>query len=148
MICICIPSRGRSKLIRGTVSSILDHAKNKKNVIVKYYLNDDDPDLESYKIYLGKMQRIYGDSVQYIVGPDQSPVYSWNLLAESTEADFYMLAGDEVTFKTKRWDSKIKECKEKYSDGIFVILASYLIPKVLIVLSQEVNPVAQIVVVF
>lgn len=123
MICICIPSRGRPSFIPGTVSSILDRADNKKNVIVKYYINDDDPDLKSYISYLKNMQNVYGDSVQYIVGPDQSPVYSWNLIAESTKADFYMLAGDEVTFKTKGWDKTIKECKEKYPDGIFVVAA-------------------------
>ena len=102
MICICIPSRGRPGFIPQTVKKILDNANNKSNVIVKYYINDDDPDLKHYETNLKEMQTRYGDSVQYIVGPDQSPVYSWNLIAESTEADFYMLAGDEVQFKMCR----------------------------------------------
>jgi hypothetical protein len=90
-------------------------------VIVKWYINDDDPELETYLKHLKNLQSKWGTSVQYMVGPDQSPVYSWNLIAESTEADFFMLAGDEINIKTKGWDSKIKECKKKYPDGIFVI---------------------------
>ena len=123
MICICIPSRGRPGFIPQTVKKILDNANNKSNVIVKYYINDDDPDLKHYETNLKEMQTRYGDSVQYIVGPDQSPVYSWNLIAETTEADYYMLAGDEVQFKTRGWDSLIIQCKDKHPDGIFVIAA-------------------------
>ena len=123
MICICIPSRGRPGFIKETIKKILDNADNKENVIVKYYINDDDPDLKSYEASLEEMQNKYGSSVQYIIGPDQSPVYSWNFIAESTEADFYMLAGDEVQFKTKGWDSIISRCKDKHPDGILVIAA-------------------------
>lgn len=123
MICICIPSRGRPVFIKETVKKILDNADNKENVIVKYYINDDDPDIQSYETSLKEMQNKYGNSVQYIIGPDQSPVYSWNLIAETTVADYYMLAGDEVQFKTKGWDSLITQCKDKHPDGIFVIAA-------------------------
>jgi len=123
MICICIPSRGRPAFIKNTVSMILDNAYNRKNVIVKYYVNDDDPDLKFYLAHLQEMQNKYGESVQYIVGPDQSPVYSWNLIAESTDADFFMLAGDEIQFKTKHWDQMIEDCKKLYPDGIFAIAA-------------------------
>jgi len=100
---------------------ILENADFKENVIVKYYINDDDPDLQDYKKSLKNMQSIYGNSVQYMIGPDQSPVYSWNLIAEETEADFYMLAGDEIRFKSKGWDSTIMQCKDRYPDGIFVV---------------------------
>ena len=112
MICICIPSRGRPAFIKNTVSMILDNAYNRENVIVKYYVNDDDPDLKFYLAHLQEMQNKYGESVQYIVGPDQSPVYSWNLIAESTDADFFMLAGDEIQFKTKEQRQLEREKEE------------------------------------
>lgn len=123
MICICIPSRGRPKLISNTVSKILNHANDSKKVIVKYYINDDDPDVNEYKSKIEELKLRWGDSVQYIIGPDQSPVYSWNLIAENTKADYYMLAGDEIEFKTVGWDDMIYDCKKKFSDGIFVIAA-------------------------
>ena len=56
MICICIPSRGRPGFIQETIKKILDNADNKENVIVKYYINDDDPDLQSYEKLLDEMQ--------------------------------------------------------------------------------------------
>lgn len=121
MICICIPSRGRPKYTHQTVTQILSMAQDPQQVIVKYYLNDDDPELAKYITALETLKTKWHDSVQWTVGPDQSPVYSWNLLAESTEADYYMLAGDEIEFKTRHWDTMICDCKKKYPDGIFVI---------------------------
>ena len=42
MICIAIPTRGRPQYLEKLVTSALDMANNKSNVIIKYYLNDDD----------------------------------------------------------------------------------------------------------
>ena len=121
MICICIPSRGRPYLVRDTVNRALQQADDSKSVIIKWYINDDDPEVAKYVTHLENLQSKWGTSVQYMIGPDQSPVYSWNFIAENTEADFFMLAGDEINIKTQGWDSKIKECKNRYPDGIFAI---------------------------
>tara|TARA_A100000171_G_C2110822_1_gene134942 strand:+ start:54 stop:755 length:702 start_codon:yes stop_codon:yes gene_type:complete len=120
-ICVCIPSRGRSKFVERLVKSAYKNCNNKNNVIVKYYLNEDDDQIDYYKDQLKIMQKKHGDGVQYQIGPDQNTVYSWNRLAESVEADFYMLAGDEVQFVTKDWDTKIFAVKEQWPDGIFCV---------------------------
>ena len=107
MICIAIPTRGRPQYLEKLVTSALDMANNKSNVIIKYYLNDDDNQLKFYKNILTNLQSTYGKSVQYEIGPDQNTILSWNEMCENTEADYYMLAGDEVVFETQDWDLKL-----------------------------------------
>ena len=119
MICICIPSRGRPNFLKQLVSSAFDTAKNKKNICVRYYLNDNDPLLGEYENTLKALVETYGEGVQWKVGPDQNTVLSWNEIAESIEADYYMLAGDEVIFETTDWDILFEDTKKQYPDGIF-----------------------------
>lgn len=119
MICIAIPSRGRPEFLERLCGTAKATANNWKEVVIKYYLNDDDPLLGQYKKTLKKLHKQHGDSVQWEIGPDQNTIQSWNQLCESTDADYYMLAGDEIQFITQDWDTKIKETKNKYPDGIF-----------------------------
>ena len=46
MICIAIPSRGRPSFLKRVLETASQTADNWEEVIVKYYLNDDDPDLK------------------------------------------------------------------------------------------------------
>lgn len=123
-ICICIPSRGRPEFLERLVSTAFSTCGDKNSVIIKYYINDDDPKLSDYNKIFTNLQKKYGNNVQYNIGPDQNTVLSWNMIAESVDADFYMLAGDEVQFITREWEQKIFKVKEKYSDGIVCISTS------------------------
>lgn len=120
-ICICIPTRGRPEYLERLVESAYTTALDQSNVIVKYYLNEDDKKLKDYIDILTRLQKKYGSNIQYEIGPDCNTVLSWNMLAESTDADFYMLAGDEIQFMTEHWEQKIFNVKTKYPDGIFCI---------------------------
>ena len=119
MICIAIPSRGRPEFLERPCGTARATANNWEQVVIKYYLNDDDPLLGQYKKTLKKLHKQHGDSVQWEIGPDQNTIQSWNQLCESTDADYYMLAGDEIHLITQHWDTKITETKNKYPDGIF-----------------------------
>ena len=119
MICIAIPSRGRPSFLKRVIETASQTADNWEEVIVKYYLNDDDPDLKKYTKTLQGLQTTHGPSVQWEIGPDQNTVQSWNMLCENTQADYYMLAGDEIQFVTQGWDTKVIQTKQDYPDGIF-----------------------------
>ena len=119
MICIAIPSRGRPDYVNRLIATAHSTAANWERVRIKYYLNDDDPHLKHYEKNLRRQHDTLGDAVQWEVGPDQNTVQSWNMICESISADYYMLAGDEIKFKTVGWDNKIKETKSQYPDGIF-----------------------------
>jgi len=77
------------------------------------YLNEDDPELEKYQYLI--------DSKHIIVGPDRSPVFSWNKLAENAKYDILMLQGDDAWFETNNWALKVIEAFEQYPDKIVFV---------------------------
>jgi hypothetical protein len=111
MISILTPSRSRPTLAK----RMMDSAKKTagREIEIKFYLNDDDPDLEEYKSFLREDE--------YIVGPNQSTSYSWNLLAELAKYDIFFLVGDDVCFQTDNWVEKITNAFEKYPDKIVCV---------------------------
>lgn len=114
MISILCPSRGRPELAQRMIKTINETASNHKKIEIKLYLNDDDPRLEKYKELL--------EEKYYTVGPNQSPAYSWNLLADEASHDILFLAGDDIMFKTTNWDLKFKECFDRYEDKICMVV--------------------------
>lgn len=110
-ITICCPSRGRPNLAKRMLDTALSTADNPELVDVKFYLNDDDIELPNYELVLDK----------YKIGNDRSTVYSWNQLAEQSNSHLYMLAGDDIQFMTKGWDTKFMSQFDKYKDGVFCI---------------------------
>lgn len=110
-ITICCPSRGRPELAERMANTALATADNPDAVNIKFYLNDDDPTLPTYCRLIQNYQ----------IGVDQSPVFSWNQLAEQSTSYLYMLAGDDIQFITKGWDSRFMSQLQQYPDGIFCI---------------------------
>jgi len=85
-------------------------------VEVLLYLNDDDPELDAYKQLI--------DAEHLIVGPDRSPAYSWNRLAELAKYDYLFLMGDDAWFETPDWDSKLIKAFDPYPDKIAMVFPS------------------------
>jgi len=114
MISFCCPSRGRPLWAKRLVDSAT--ATQKGNTEFLFYLNDDDRYLEQYKDLL--------DEKHYVVGPNQSTCFSWNLMAEKATNDVVMLMGDDVQVKTENWDQIIVDEINKYDDKILMVVPS------------------------
>jgi hypothetical protein len=111
MISILCPSRGRPELAAKMVATAQKTANTKIQILL--YLNEDDPSLEEYKKLINnKIIRI---------GPDRSPAYSWNKLAEEAKHDICFLIGDDASFNTPGWDSIIIEEFKKWPDKIVCV---------------------------
>ncbi len=108
MISILCPSRGRPDLAKKMIESALSTATAPIEILL--YLNEDDPELEKYKKLIS--------SKYYQIGPDRSPGYSWNKLAEECHGDILFLLGDDATFETKGWDRLVEEEFSKIPDRI------------------------------
>lgn len=80
---------------------------------VLFYLNDDDPKLQEYFNLIPRNH--------IIVGPDRSPCYSWNKLAELAQHDILMLQGDDAWFETENWALKVKQAFDQYEDKIVFV---------------------------
>lgn len=108
MISVLCPSRGRPELAKKMCDSAFALAGAPIQVL--FYLNDDDPELPKYKELI--------PSQYLIVGPDRSPAYSWNKLAELARYDILFLMGDDAWFETEDWAIKIGKVFDQYPDKI------------------------------
>ncbi len=129
-ICIAVPSRGRARIMwKGRDISLperlcrtaFDTAKDPDNVIIKYYINDDDDSLEQYNIEFEPLLKKYEGNLIVETGPDQSTVQSWNKICASVDADLSMISGDEIQFKTQGWDEKMRETRRGHEHGVYAM---------------------------
>jgi hypothetical protein len=111
MISILTPSRSRPQLAHRMITSAIRTAGCKIEIML--YLNDDDPFLDDYK-------KLF-DSSMYIIGPNQSTSYSWNLMAEKAKYDILFLVGDDCKFETENWVQLILDAFKKYPDKIVCV---------------------------
>ena len=114
MISILCPSRGRPDLAKKMIDSAVALAATDIEILL--YINDDDPELNRYKELI--------DSKYIILGPDRSPAYSWNRLAELAKHDYYFLMGDDAWFETQDWDLKLIQAFDQYPDKIAMVFPS------------------------
>jgi hypothetical protein len=111
MISILCPSRGRPELAKRMIETVQSTASLPVEILL--YLNDDDPELERYKALIS--------SEHYQIGPDRSPGYSWNRLAEICQGEILFLMGDDATFETKGWDKLVEHEFSKIPDRIVCV---------------------------
>lgn len=124
MISILTPSRSRPALAKRMKDSAFSCPGC--TIDIKFYLNEDDPLLDDYKAFL--------TPTQYIIGPNQSTSFSWNLMAEQATYDILFLVGDDAQFTTHEWGRIVLFAFEQYKDKIACVYPR--VPK----LSKNKNP--------
>lgn len=111
MISILTPSRSRPELAKRMYLSAKKYAET--DIQILFYLNEDDPLLQDYVSFLKESE--------YLVGPNQSTCYSWNIMAKQSKHDILFLVGDDAKFETKSWDKIVLDAFDLYSDKIACI---------------------------
>lgn len=114
MISILCPSRGQPNLAAKMVNTAVALAGVEIEVIL--YLNDDDPTLQQYFELI--------DPKYITVGPDRSPIYSWNIMAEQAKYEYLFLIGHDGWFETQDWATKIVKHFDNYPDKIAFVFPS------------------------
>jgi len=112
VISIVCPSRGRPKLAKKMIDSFLNNPGCEVEILL--YLNEDDSKLKEYKILI--------DSKHYSIGPDRSPGYSWNLLAQQAKYDIIFLMGDDAYNTTDNWGEIVLKTFDLYKDKIVMVV--------------------------
>jgi hypothetical protein len=112
VISIVCPSRGRPKLAKKMIDSFLKNPGCEVEILL--YLNEDDSKLKEYKILI--------DSKHYSIGPDRSPGYSWNLLAQQAKYDIIFLMGDDAYNTTDNWGEIVLKTFDLYKDKIVMVV--------------------------
>lgn len=109
MISVLFPSRGRPHNIARMVNSARDTASDPSNVEFSIYLDDDDLHSIAESKALG---------IEHItVGPRIVLSQMWNKAYEVAQGPIYMHGGDDIVFRTERWDDYVetafRACKDK-----------------------------------
>jgi hypothetical protein len=112
MISVVCPSRGRPQLAKRMIDSLLKNPGCEVEILL--YLNEDDSKLQEYKNLI--------DNKFISVGPDRSPGYSWNLLAEKSKYDIIFLMGDDAYNTTDNWGEIVLRTFDLYKDKIVMVV--------------------------
>ena len=119
MITLCCPSRGRPQLAKRMYDKAMEFCTDKKNIEILLYVNEDD---ETLSKYLSLFHKLPG--VKVIVGPHQSPSFSWNQLARKAKHDLICLIGDDVQIETANWEKIIQQQFDSVDDKILMVVPS------------------------
>jgi hypothetical protein len=111
-ISILCPTRGRPENVRPIDQSSRDIRRSTRNSL---YVDDDDAQCSSGEAHIDDWAP---DNRKIVVGPRITLSDMWNKCAEVATGDILMVCGDDVVFRTKGWDSMVKQAFASYPDRI------------------------------
>lgn len=113
MISVLFPSRGRPRNIIRMVESARKTALYPEKIEFSIYLDDDDAHSIAEARTLG---------IEHItVGPRITLSKMWNKAHEVAKGPIYMHGGDDIVFKTERWDDYVECAFETSRDKILLV---------------------------
>lgn len=116
MISIIFPTKNRPKNVTRFVDSIFDTADNVSNIELCIYLDDDDT--LSIPVVQQTAERI---ATQALQGNIKIGSHMYNELYRIATGEIFMFAADDIVFRTKGWDTIVKNKFEEYADKILFI---------------------------
>ena len=122
-ISILTPTRNRPNNCERFIKSIYNTASQRDRVELLFYVDKDDPAVETYKSLHDHCQTEYKDfyKIEFVIGEPQSVSISWNDLAEKCTGDVIAMGNDDLIYQTDGWDSLLEiELQRYYVDKIYV----------------------------
>ena len=123
---IIVPTRKRPVAVCELVETIFNTCDNIDLVEVLFYIDPDDSDSKSCIISLIDK---YGDNIKYTSSNEELKLsqmwnYAYNTLSTG---DIIMLCGDDARFRTKSWDTLIRDEFLKQDDRIVLVYGDDMI---------------------
>jgi len=122
-ISILTPTRNRPNNCERFIKSIYNTSANRNNVELLFYVDDDDPALNSYLSLDKHCQTEYPDfyRIQFIKGEPKSVSISWNDMAEQCKGDVLIMGNDDLVYATDGWDYILEQELKKFNeDNVYV----------------------------
>lgn len=117
MISLLLPSRLRPENVRRMVKSALDTADNPKDIEIIVRLDSDDPTADDLMENPPSQTRVF-------VGERGVLSEMWNECYALSKGNILMHCGDDIIFRTKRWDSVVKDTFKEYPDNIVFVFGN------------------------
>lgn len=120
-ISILTPTRNRPNNCERFIKSIYSTCSERKNIELLFYIDNDDPALETYRSLHTHCQEEYKDfaTVKFVVGEPISVSKSWNEIAELSTGDVMIMGNDDLIYRTDGWDNILEKELEKFRNGEF-----------------------------
>jgi glycosyl transferase/beta-hydroxylase protein BlmF len=101
------------------IQSVLDTVNHPERIELCFYIDEDDPQRESYC----RMFPDYEKKIECRVYIDEpmSVSKSWNLIAEDCTGDILKMGNDDILYRTKGWDDRLDQEAAKFPDDIYVM---------------------------
>jgi len=125
-IAIVLPTRNRPDLLERFISSVYRTSSKKDHV--KFYLYVDDDDILTPKA-VSKLQARYKDKIFVYTGPRIILSATVNMLLPFIEEDIIFCGGDDLIFRTKKWDQMVISKFDEIEDKIAMVYGNDLYQK-------------------
>ena len=117
------PTRSRATRAVDFAESAIRTAKHPERLELLFYLDDNDPELQSY--YKGmdalKGRLVEAGNIQITEGPEVGVPRATNVLANKSKSEIIMYTSDDQVYIDHGWDSRLDKEVAKYPDRIFCI---------------------------
>jgi glycosyltransferase involved in cell wall biosynthesis len=124
MISIIVPTRNRPQNVKRLIKSVINTADNVNDIEFVFFVDEDDqltvPVLSEFtdKIQIKATQ---GESPKD--GIPTSKSFMHNALLQDSVGPIIHQGADDVVYKTKGWDSKVKAAFDRFEDKIALVYA-------------------------
>lgn len=119
MISLLTPTRGRPNNMLRLCKSVEETACDPNNIEIVFYIDTDDTKSEE------QFQEIWnaGFAVNVYAWIGERTLMSnmWNECYKIGEGPIYMYCGDDIIFRTKKWDEEILKVFAEYKDKIVLV---------------------------
>lgn len=117
LISILTPTRGRPDNITRLIDSALETALQPNLIEFVFYVDyDDQPSGDAIERAAAAGVRMFMIVSERIVLSEM-----WNVCARAAHADIMMHCGDDIVFRSERWDEYVLGEFENYPDGIVLV---------------------------
>ena len=115
MISILVPTRKRPDKMQTLIDSIEETTHDLSKVELIFYIDEDDDDS------LSAMTKTAELSIKHIIGPRILLSKTWNKCYEIARGDIIMHGGDDIVFRTPKWDVEVENAFNQYDDKIVLV---------------------------
>ncbi len=115
-ISLLCPTRKRPNFMKELWQSAYNLAEQKNNLEIVFYIDSDDTEsIEMYKTMGSNCKAVIDDRGEGNLSA------MWNRCHEIASGEIFMHCGDDIRFRTPKWDTKVRYVFELFEDKIVLV---------------------------